>query len=387
MTQPNHLDKQDSFLPPASEPNIEVQPAIPNPEIKQDKEPSPWGSLSAAVAAARGAGGVAIQAGQGVVGTAAGVAGAIKDAAVQAPQGVRHLLDLVSNSPQLRWATKALPVGWLAKFIDRVDVDKAEAEVRRLQQKHPEEKPSQIAHRLMVDKALRAGRSGLASSLVPGFAAALLALDLAATTTLQAEMVYQIACVYGLDIREPARKSEVLAIFGLSLGGGYAAKAGFGFLRNVPVAGAVIGASTNAAMLYTLGYAACRFYEAKLNPLTSEATVVASQAESEKYLESALTQEVIMDQILIHVVLAGHPGKTWEQILPELQTLHLSPASLEAIAAHSKSPPPIETLLDQIDQDFAVPLLAQCHKIAHSDQVITPEEAKVIETITKKFGL
>lgn len=188
----------------------------------------------------------------------------------------------------------------------------------------------------MVDKALQAGRSGLARSLVPGFAVALLALDLAATTSLQAEMVYQIACAYGLDIREPARKSEVLAIFGLSLGGSYAAKAGLGFLRNVPVAGAVIGVSTNAAMLYTLGYAACRFYEAKLNPLT-EATLVAAQAESEKYLESVLTQEVVMDQILIHVILASHPGKTWEQILPELQ-MHLSPASLEAIADPAKLP-------------------------------------------------
>lgn len=379
------LNQQDRLLTSLPESTVEVQLSIPSSKLNQ-KDLSPWRLLFGAVGRTIGGVGSVIQGGQGVVGTAAGVAGAITGAALQAPQGVKHLLDLVSNSPGLRWATKALPVVWLAKFIDRVDVDKAEAEVRRIQQKYPKEKPSQIAHRLMVDKALHAGRSGLARSLVPGFAAALLALDLAATTSLQAEMVYQIACAYGLDIREPARKSEVLAIFGLSLGGSYAAKAGLGFLRNVPVAGAVIGASTNAAMLYTLGYAACRFYEAKLNPLTSEATLVAAQAESEKYLESALTQEVVMDQILIHVVLASHPGKTWEQILPELQ-MHLSPASLAAIAGPVKSPLPLETLLAQIDPDFAVPLLAQCQKIARSDQVITPEEAKIIETITQKLGL
>lgn len=73
-------------------------------------------------------------------------------------------------------------------------------------------------------------------------------------------MVYQIAYAYGLNLQEPARKGEVLAIFGLALGSGCAIKAGLGFLRNVPVAGAVIGASTNAATLYALGYAACRFY-------------------------------------------------------------------------------------------------------------------------------
>ena len=94
-----------------------------------------------------------------------------------------------------------------------------------------------------------------------------------------------------------------------------------------------------------------------------------------------------MDRILVHVVLAGNPGKTWEQILPELQTLNLSPASLEVIAANIKSPPSLDTLLSQINRDFAIPLLAQCEKIAQLDGITTSEEAKVIETITKKFGI
>ncbi len=173
----------------------------------------------------------------------------------------------------------------------------------------------------------------------------------------------------------------------MAFGGGCAIKAGLGFLRNVPVAGAVIGASTNAAMLYALGEGACRFYEAKLNGLTSEATLAACEAESEKYLEVAIAQEVVMDQILVHVVLAGNPGKTWEQILPLLQTLNLSPASLERIAANIKSPPSLESLLNQINRDFAIPLLAQCDKIAQLDGVTTKEEEQVIETITKKFGI
>jgi uncharacterized protein (DUF697 family) len=115
-------------------------------------------------------------------------------------------------------------------------------------------------------------------------------------------MIYQIACAYGLSLKDPARKGEVLAIFGLALGGNSAIRAGLGFVRNVPVAGAVIGASSNFVLLYTLGYAACRFYEAKLNPLSSQENLQASLAESEKYLQSAIAQEVIMDQILVHIV-------------------------------------------------------------------------------------
>ncbi|MEP0852640.1 MULTISPECIES: hypothetical protein [Cyanophyceae] len=44
-------------------------------------------------------------------------------------------------------------------------------------------------------------------------------------------------------------------------------------------------------------------------------------------------------------------------------------------------------MLNQINRDFAVPLLAQCQKIAQLDGVTTPEEAKVIDTITEKFGI
>ncbi|MFB2938065.1 EcsC family protein [Aerosakkonemataceae cyanobacterium BLCC-F154] len=277
---------------------------------------------------------------------------------------------------------------WLVRFIDNVDVEKAETKVRKLQQKYPNENPDEIAHRLMVDKAFLAGGAGLVSKLIPGTALALAGLDLAATTALSAELIYQVAAAYGLDLDSSERKGEILTIFSLSLSGGLAIDAGVTLLGNIPVAGAVIGASSNAALLYTLGYASCRFYEAKLTPtITMEATLETAQLESQKFLKGAISQQVIMDQILIHVYLAGNPGKTWEEILPELETLNLSPASLETIAANSNSPPSLESLLAQINSDFAVPLLAQCEKVAQLDGVITPEESQVIETITRKFNI
>jgi uncharacterized protein (DUF697 family) len=339
-------------------------------------------------------GGAASQAGQAVVGTAVGVGGAIGGAASQATEGVGYAISMFGNNPQFQQITKALQVDWLVKLVEQVDVVKAETEVRRLQQQYPNEKAGEIAHRLMLDKAFVAGGMGFASGSVPGAAVALFAVDLVATCALQAEMIYQIACAYGLDLRDPARKGEALAIFGLSLGGsqalkagaGYAMKAGLVFLESIPFAGSAIGASANAAMIYALGYAACRFYEAKINPLTSQATLAASQAESSLYLTTAIEQEVVMDRILVHVILAGSPGKTREQILSELQSLNLRPDSLAAIASNIQSPEPLESLLDRINSDFAVPLLAQCHKIAQMDGVITPEEAEVIAIITKKFS-
>jgi len=61
------------------------------------------------------------------------------------------------------------------------------------------ESPSQIAHRIMVESDLC--RRYWPSSILPGVALALLAVDLAATTQLQSEMVYQIAVAYGLDLK------------------------------------------------------------------------------------------------------------------------------------------------------------------------------------------
>jgi uncharacterized protein (DUF697 family) len=342
-------------------------------------------------------GNAAATAGQAVIGTAVGVSGVLGSSVVSATEGVGYAFELLSNNPQFQQITKALPhVDFLVKIIDQVDLVKAEVEVKNLQQQYPEESAGEIAHRLMLNKALLAGTSGFATSITPGAAAALFIIDLSANMMLQAEMIYQIACAYGLDAKDPTRKGEIIAIFGLSLGGSqalkagseYAIKAGFvGLLRNAPIAGAVIGASTNAAMIYALGYAACRFYEAKINPLSSQAALEAAQGESDKYLAGALNQQAAIDQILAHVVLAGNSGKSWSQILPELQTLNLSPASLEAIATHINAPPALETLLDQVSNDFAVSLLAQCKKIVELDGIITPEEAQILDKLNKKFNI
>lgn len=342
----------------------------------------------------------------GAVGTAVGVGSASVEIAVgfgevaakqtqklieQATHTAGEVVNHLGDNWLIRKLAGVLNLNWLIGVSDNIDLAKAEAEVKTLQQQHPQESPSQIAHRIMVDKATKAGGIGLATSILPGFAAALLAVDLAATTQLQSEMVYQIASIYGLNLKDPARKGEVLAIFGLALGGGRLLKAtGLGLLRNVPFAGAVIGASSNATMIYSLGYAACRFYEAKLDEstsLTSEETLAELKKQSENYLEKAIAQEAVMDQILVHMILASHPDKTWEEILPQLQALNLSPNSLQALAQNIKSPQPLDTLLNQLNRDFAVPLLAQCYRIAQMNNKTTLEEARVIKAIASKFNI
>ncbi|AFY33662.1 hypothetical protein [Calothrix sp. PCC 7507] len=309
----------------------------------------------------------------------------------QSTQASGQIVNYLSKNWLIRKLSGFLNLNWLIGAADSVDLEKAAVEVKKLKQQYPHESPSQIAHRIMVEKATQAGSIGLATSILPGFAAALLAIDLAATTKLQSEMLYQIASDYGMDLKDPARKGEVLAIFGLGLGGGRLLKAaGLGLLRNVPFAGAAIAASSNATMIYSLGYAACRFYEAKLDEstsLTSQETLEKLKQQSADYLETAIAQTTVMDQILVHMILASHPEKTWAEILPELKAVNLSPTSLAAIAEDMQSPQPLDTLLNQLNRDFAIPLLVQCKKIAQLDSQTTPVEQQVIDAIAAKFNL
>jgi len=337
----------------------------------------------------------AAEAGKAVIETASAVGEAtikqthklIEQAASTAGQVTEYL----GQNWLIRKLAGVLNLNWLIDASNNVDPEKATAVVKKLQQRYPNESPNQIAHRIVLSKAAKASGIGFASSILPGFAAALLAVDLAATTQLQSEMIYQIAAAYGLDLKDLARKGEVLAIFGLALGGGRLLRtAGLGLLRNVPFAGAVIGASSNATMVYSLGYAACRFYEAKLDAsksLFSRETLQDLEQQSDRYLKKATQMQTVMDQILVHTILASYPDKNWQEILPELKALPMSPQSLKAIEKNLASPQPLDRLLEQLDRDFAVPLLAQCYRLAKLKGEISPAQRKVMDAIATSFDI
>lgn len=326
----------------------------------------------------------------GAVGSAVGsftrtVGGAVVGGISSATSSAGYLIDAVGNSPLIQNLDRTFQADWLLKILDQIDLSKAESEVQRLKQEYPNESANQIAQRIIGQKAVLAGATGFATTIFPGSAAALFSVDLIATTSLQAEMVYQIACSYGMDLSSPTRKGEVIAVIGLAFGGKMAIKAGLGLLRNVPVAGTVIAVSSEAIMLYTLGQASCAFYEAKLNPTNFEEKLEAIAKDSEEFLKSAISQEEIIDRILVHVILAGNQGRSKESVLTDLRAASLSYDSIDAIAEYMDSPHPLEILLTNIKPEFALRLLVQCQKIAMLDGIMTPEEAQVIELIHQKL--
>lgn len=171
----------------------------------------------------------------------------------------------IAENPLVKFGAKVPGINWLLIGLGHVDVEQAQNEVDKLRREYPLETPAQLAHRIMVDAALKAGGVGVITNFVPPLALALFGIELAAITALQAEMVYRIAAAYGFPLKDPTRRGEALAIFGLSVGSSGVLKGGLSFVEILPLIGTVVGASSNAGLIYSLGHLASQFYEAKRN--------------------------------------------------------------------------------------------------------------------------
>jgi len=169
----------------------------------------------------------------------------------------------VADLPFIKFATGIPGVSWLLAALGQVnaeDVNRAVAELRR---QHPLETNQQLAQRVMVDATNRAAQVGLLTNLVPPIAVFLFALDIGAIAALQAEMIYRIAAIYGFSPEDTSRRGEVLAIWGVSTGGSGLAKSGLSLVEILPLIGTAVGIASDAAIVYGVGFLACRYYEVK----------------------------------------------------------------------------------------------------------------------------
>lgn len=289
-------------------------------------------------------------------------------------------MDAIASNPVLKSADRIIGLDWIMTFLGKVDTAKVKATVDLMRSQHPDESPAEIAHRLIVEKAWSGGRLGLITNIIPPVAALLLGVELIATTKLQTEMVYEIAAAYDLDLEEPARRGEVLAVFGLSLGADVL-KTGLSIVEIIPGIGAVVGASTNAAMLYVLGQTACRFYDAKVN----QTEFASMQQKTDTDWQVALNQSKIMDRILAQMVKVSYPDQDWAEILPKIK--EIAPASVETIATNLQQSEDLSTLLDELLPEFALITLNRCYDIAMSTGNITLAEQEILSQIAIRFNL
>jgi len=191
------------------------------------------------------------------------MANSLYDMIEQGTEKLGESVTPIATHPFTQFATKAPGLSWLMAALGQVDIDTVEEEVNALRRTYPEDSIQTLAQRVITDTAWKAAGIGLATNFVPPLALMLLSVDLGAIMALQAKMIYRIAAIYGFSVTEPARRGEVLAIWGLSTGSSGVMKAGLSVIEFIPIIGAVTGTTGNAAMLYGMGQVACSFYEVK----------------------------------------------------------------------------------------------------------------------------
>ena len=181
----------------------------------------------------------------------------------QGTETVGKVVTPIAENPFVKFATKVPGISWLMAALGQVDVATVQQDVADLERQYPEETPEQLAHRVMMDTAWKAAGVGLVTNFIPPFALMLFAVDIAAIAALQAKMTYRIAAIYGFSPTDPTRRGEVLTLWGLFTGGSGVMKTGMSVIELIPALGTVVGTTGDAALIYSMGYLACRFYEEK----------------------------------------------------------------------------------------------------------------------------
>ena len=226
----------------------------------------------------------------------------------EATKGVGKIPASLRNTIMTLWDTT-----WRDRLFynltQGVDLDKAKDTVKKLKAVYPSEKPSQIANRLIQEKAIfstAVAALGVGATIISGglAAPATALVDFYNSSLLLVELCYQISVVYGFDdIDDPARQTELLGIFSLALSGTEATQLGLGFLfKHTPIANWTISASTNVFVFNLVGYTACQFYEAKLkgmaSPITSEEDYSSLLEKVKICSKDSLSQKTVFDKIV-----------------------------------------------------------------------------------------
>ncbi|MCM1982339.1 hypothetical protein [Lyngbya confervoides] len=169
----------------------------------------------------------------------------------------------IADFPILKPLSKTPGLGWIAAALGQVNLAAIAQDIDSLRQQAPLAPPETMAQQMIQETAFQAAGIGLATNFLPPLAITLFAVDMAAIATLQAELIYRIAAIYDYDIQDKTRRGEILALYAGSAGGSTLLKSGLSFPEVIPVLGAVLGASSDAAIVWSIGQAANQYYRAK----------------------------------------------------------------------------------------------------------------------------
>lgn len=209
---------------------------------------------------------------------AQGLVQALDDALAQAGNGVMapcqpwlepltasvgQVVAPVANHPFMQGLTLVPGLRWLLAALGQVNVNQVRQGVDDLRRTQPQADRRALARQVMADTTLKAAGVGLATNLAPPLAILLSWVDVGAVAALQATMIYRIAAIYGYSPEDSERRGEVFTVWLLSASASGLVKSGLGLVETLPWLGTAVGVATDATLIYSVGYWACRYYETK----------------------------------------------------------------------------------------------------------------------------
>jgi len=183
--------------------------------------------------------------------------------AEQITENLGKVVSPLAENPVVKMGTKLPGLSWVMAALGQVDENKVCDDVEALRRKYPTESTERLTQRVISEAATKAAQVGFVTNFIPPAAFLLSAFDLGAVSALQAGMIYRIATLYGFSPKDPARRGEAIAIWGLFTSGSGLLKSGLNVVEIIPGLGAAVGVTSNAALIYGIGQIANQFYEQK----------------------------------------------------------------------------------------------------------------------------
>ena len=187
-----------------------------------------------------------------------------------------------TNSPSGRRQLTNKILDRLGQAIDETDEQAAAARVAKVQADYPDDPPEKLADRLIWSKCRDTaviGATTSAAAVIPGIGTMAgltlgIAADFGITFKLQAELVLEIAALYGQPLTTAEKQRIVMLVTGLSAGTTtlahrvgkrvsrrLTARIGSKYITGaLPVVGMTASASTNALMTYVIGQRAKAYF-------------------------------------------------------------------------------------------------------------------------------
>ena len=174
-------------------------------------EPPQSDPLQAAIAFAQR---LADDVGQMASSTEAEMSRATQEFLEEATRTLGEGVEPIATSRLFELAARVPGFSWILAAVGRVNTEKVRGEVARLRAEHPGETVEELCDRVISSAAIYAGGIGLVTNIIPPVALMLMAVDLVAVATVQAEMVYRIAALYGFDLTDRSRRGRCCRFLG-----------------------------------------------------------------------------------------------------------------------------------------------------------------------------